>query len=58
MDGCKGQPESKGYRKPCPLRDSCARYRLHLGNVKPSGYFELYGPYDFEDEECGKYIER
>lgn len=60
MDGCKGMPYNGAYMKACPERDRCARYKLHLSNPasKPSGYHAMQGPYDFEDEECGQFLER
>lgn len=58
MDDCKGTPRDpdQGFPKICPVRYKCHRYLLfskqrHTGNT-------MEGPYSFEDDECGKFLER
>lgn len=62
MDGCKGMPLKEGYAKPCPVRVDCLRYQTHLdvsaSRTVPNGYHAYQGPYDFDDDECGKLVER
>lgn len=59
MDGCVGHinDPDQGFVKPCPLRASCARYRIHIGKHRRIGYAEITPPYDFDDRNCAEYKE-
>jgi len=59
MDVCRGAPPdpNQGFSRTCPLRYKCWRYRHNAESKRPAGAGVMQGPYDFEDEECGQYVE-
>jgi hypothetical protein len=58
MQTCKGMPRDpdQGFAKPCPIRFKCVRYERYPSASRTDKAEALEGPYDLEDEECGKFL--